>query len=193
MSVSPSSTPTTSTTPTNNILPPPVDAPLIQSNLDFPSLGISRTPSIAPPPPVVPLPNIWAPNEHRARGQDEFMAYNSGFNDGYVRGYYSGMNTMASKMMTVPVYNGGNPNRGGKEGGSRGRGGYRGGGRGRGRKGGNNNNNNNYKNKHYQRNQETGQSYALKPNVHQPQKEDKIKKQENKNLHVKSSRTEPHS
>lgn len=148
--------------------------PLLYSGLEFPPLsqdeqnkyynvmGVPPTatsPPVTPfpvpvgPTPTVPLPNVRVANEHRTRNQSEFMAYNSGFNDGYVRGYYSGMNTMASRT-NMPPYTGGNPHRG------RGRGGGRGRGRGRG------------KYKHHKktystpRQTESGQSYVLKSNVH---------------------------
>lgn len=104
----------------------PTLPPMIQSGSEFPALGYSGAPPVGPPPPV-PLPNVRAPYEYRSRSQQEFMAYNSGFNDGYVRGYYSGMNTMASQVHQPPYTGRGGPYRGRIRGRGRGRGGGRGG------------------------------------------------------------------
>lgn len=70
---------------------------------------------MVPPPPVPMLPPIPQAAIHVQQGN--FIAYNSGFNDGYLRGYYVAMNS---------------PSAGGRGGGYRGYRGRGGGYRGRG-------------------------------------------------------------
>lgn len=108
-----------------------------------------ETPAPAPPPqqqgggawaaPSVPLPSTHVNNERYFESQQQFVHYNNGFNDGYVRGYYSGMNTMAASV-NRPHYHG------------------RGRGRGRGRGGG-------YPNQRYDRTRtETPRPGSQEPN-----------------------------
>jgi hypothetical protein len=128
-------------------------------------------PQMYGPPPVPPLPGtspgVVPPGEDTHTSQHDFMVYNSGFTQGYVRGYYCGMNTAAASRR--PPFRQNNYYRG------RGRGGGNGGGRGRSNwYNSNNQYNQNFQNQEAQQAQQgqqfqstpSGQAYSIQNGVH---------------------------